>query len=74
MKNEIILIKENFFFKYKIQPGSEFETERYLITVEESNNDEHQSCPRPSFIVNDPTMKNKPKAAVCMRVIFNNFV
>ncbi|CAF1204601.1 unnamed protein product [Rotaria sp. Silwood1] len=45
-----------------IKPGREFETDRYLITVEESNND-NQPCPRPSFAVNDPTMKNKPKSA-----------
>ncbi|UJR30621.1 hypothetical protein I4U23_018146 [Adineta vaga] len=45
-----------------IQPGREFETDRYLISVEESNHD-NQPCPRPKFAVNDPTMKNKPKSA-----------
>ncbi|CAF2524177.1 unnamed protein product [Rotaria sp. Silwood2] len=45
-----------------IKPGREFETDRYLISIEENNND-NQPCPRPSFAVNDPTMKNKPKSA-----------
>ncbi|CAF3795467.1 unnamed protein product [Adineta steineri] len=45
-----------------IKPGREFETDRYLISVEESN-DDNQPCPRPSFAVKDPTMKNKPKSA-----------
>ncbi|CAF0961344.1 unnamed protein product [Rotaria sordida] len=45
-----------------LKPGREFETDRYLISIEESNND-NQPCPRPSFAVNDPTMRNKPKSA-----------
>ncbi|CAF1225359.1 unnamed protein product [Adineta ricciae] len=45
-----------------IQPGREFETERYLISVEESNLND-QPCPRPSYAVNDPTTKNRPKSA-----------
>ncbi|CAF0964095.1 unnamed protein product [Adineta ricciae] len=45
-----------------IQPGREFETDRYLISVEESNLND-QPCPRPSYAVNDPTTKNRPKSA-----------
>jgi hypothetical protein len=51
------------YFSKKIQPGREFETEKYLITVEASN-DNDQPCPKPSFAVNDPTMRNRPKSAV----------
>ena len=54
--------------KYKIKPGKEFETDRYLISVEEGNNDTHP-CPRPTFAVNDPTMKNKSKSAVSIQII-----
>jgi hypothetical protein len=59
------------FYVCKIKPGREFQTERYLITVEESNNDT-QPPPRPSFTVDDPTMRNKPKSAVCMHINFKN--
>lgn len=55
------------FFLCKIKPGREFETDRYLISVEESND---QPCPKPSFAVNDPTMKNKPKSSVRIQIIF----
>jgi hypothetical protein len=72
--DQIILF---LFFSEKIKPGREFETDKYLISVEESN-DNDQPCPKPSFAVNDPTMKNRPKSAVYASLIFfkklNQFV
>ena len=53
-----------------MKPGREFETDRYLITIEGSYN-EDQPCPRPSFTVTDPTMRNKPKTAVGAYIFFD---
>lgn len=55
-----------FSSSFQLKPGREFETDRYLITVEESHHD-NQPIPRPSYAVQDPTMKNRPKSAVSGR-------
>lgn len=54
----------------QLKPGREFETDRYLISIEERD-DGNQPCPRPSFAVNDPTMRNRPKSGVYQQIIFS---